>query len=111
MNLKLFVLASILAPAALSLTSCGTGGGRPDVVNPTVSQMDELDVQWGLPKRTGRGGPRRFESSGGYTPSAAASTPASAPAAPAAASKPSAAPAPASSNSSPVDPNVIKSLR
>ena len=50
-----------LASAALlvNLTSCQLGGGRVEVTNPTVAEMDALDVQWGLPPRKSRGGPRR----------------------------------------------------
>jgi hypothetical protein len=43
----------------LSLTSCNLGGGKVDVVNPTVAEMDALDVQWGLTPRKSKGGPRR----------------------------------------------------
>ena len=110
MNLK--SLATVSAPAflALLMTSCGTTG-KVDVVNPTVAQLDALDVQWGLPKRTTRGGVRRFDSgsTGSYSAQpAAAPASAPAPAAPAPRSEPAAAPASAPAA---VDPNVIKSLR
>jgi hypothetical protein len=42
-----------------SLTSCQFGGGHVEAVNPTVTQLDALDVQWGLTPRKSRGGPRR----------------------------------------------------
>lgn len=42
----------------LTLASCGTGG-RVDVSNPTVSELDRLDTQWGLQPRKSRGAPKR----------------------------------------------------
>jgi len=73
-----------LASAALlvNLTSCQFGGGRIEAVNPTVAEMDALDVQWGLPPRKSRGGPRRSyrfvepSSSAGGAPASAAEAPA-----------------------------------
>ena len=67
-----------------SLTSCQFGGGKVEAVNPTVAELDALDVQWGLPPRKSRGGPRRtFQfvepSPGSAAP--ASNAPASAPAA------------------------------
>jgi hypothetical protein len=50
--------SSLLALPFFTLVSCGTGG-RVDAVNPTVAEMDRLDVQWGLPQRKSRGAPRR----------------------------------------------------
>ena len=49
-------LTSVLAACALS--SCSSSG-PVDVRNPTVQQMDDLDVQWGLPRRKSRGTPTR----------------------------------------------------
>lgn len=78
--------------ALSSLSSCSMGGSA-DVVNPTVTQMDQLDVQWGLSPRKSKGGPRRtFQYMDTGTPSAAAA-PASAPA-PAAAAPAMIAPEP-----------------
>jgi hypothetical protein len=74
MSLPRFVTLLVCATSALFLTSCGFSG-RADAVNPTISEMDALDVQWGLPARKSRGGPRRtyqFVDSG--TNSAAATT-------------------------------------
>jgi hypothetical protein len=52
------VIAAVVGVAfALSLSSCGSG--QVDVRYPTVQQMDEMDVQWGLPKRKSRGAPSR----------------------------------------------------
>ena len=53
-------LLSVVACAfsLLSLSSCGLGG-RADAVNPTVAEMDALDVQWGMTPRKPKGGPRR----------------------------------------------------
>lgn len=57
---RLFATAGVAALLPLSFTSCGTGGDGPIAAEfPTVSQMDQLDVQWGLPPRKSRGGPRR----------------------------------------------------
>jgi hypothetical protein len=42
----------------LALVSCGSGT-RADSINPTVAEMDRLDVQWGLSQRKSRGAPRR----------------------------------------------------
>lgn len=66
---SLRILAA-LALACCGLTGCfGMGsGGPPDVVNPTVSQQDEMDVRWGLPKRVSKMGVRR--SSGAMTSNA-----------------------------------------
>ena len=90
---------SALAALALmsSLTSC-QNAARPVAVNPTIQQMDALDVQWGLPKRQQRGssGPRRFGS-----PDACSAT-STAPAA----VTPVAAP-----TQNAVDPAVIQSLQ
>ena len=51
--------AIVCALSLLSLNSCSLGGGKVDVVNPTVAEMDALDVQWGLEPRKSKGGPRR----------------------------------------------------
>ena len=76
--MKHLLFAAFVLPSFLS--SCGSF--HADVTNPTVAQMDALDVQWGLPPRKPKGGARNNSS--------AASTPA----------KPAA-----------VDPAVIQSLR
>ena len=52
------ILPVVMACAMLSLTSCGTGS-KVDLKYPTVKQMDEMDVQWGLPRRQSRGTPTR----------------------------------------------------
>jgi hypothetical protein len=49
---------AVCAFTMLSLNSCGLGS-RVDVTNPTISEMDALDVQWGLTPRKSKGGPRR----------------------------------------------------
>ena len=67
-----------------SLTSCQFGGGQVEAVNPTVAELDALDVQWGLPPRKSRGGPRRtfqFVEPSPGSASPASNAPASAPAA------------------------------
>lgn len=48
----------IAACAVLTLASCESSG-RVDVVNPTVSELDRLDTQWGLQPRRSRGAPKR----------------------------------------------------
>lgn len=81
---------TLLTIAALSSTLCSCGSFRADVTNPTVAQMDALDVQWGLTPRRPKGGARNNNN--------AQPAPAPAPTA--------VAPAPAA-----VDPSVIQSLR
>ncbi len=81
------------------LTSCQFGESA-DAVNPTVAQMDALDVRWGLPPRKSKGGPRRvfqYIDNGSRTSagSAAPSTPAEAPARETVNTPPPAAAAPA----------------
>ena len=71
-------LTTVLAACALS--SCSSSG-PVDVRYPTVQQMDDLDVQWGLPRRKSRGTPTR---SYAYDSSTGAAAPvSSAPQAPA----------------------------
>jgi hypothetical protein len=53
--------------ALLPLAACSTD--PVDVRHPTVQQMDDLDVQWGLPKRKPRGTPSRsYNYDGGVAP-------------------------------------------
>lgn len=75
------------------MASCGTG--HVDVVNPSVSQMDSLDQQWGLPPRKSRGAPKRIFR---YDATAAP--------APAVTSGAGAVPAPAAAPSAPVSPPI-----
>ncbi len=71
-----FLRSSLLALPLLAFVSCSSGG-RADATNPTVAEMDQLDVQWGLPQRKSRGAPRRTYQ---YTaPSPSYSMPAEAP--------------------------------
>jgi hypothetical protein len=52
----------------LSMAACSSTG-PVDVRYPTVQQMDDLDVQWGLPKRKPRGTPSRsYNYDGGVAP-------------------------------------------
>jgi hypothetical protein len=98
------------------LSSCGTSG---DVINPTISQMDKQDVQWGLPPRQSKGSPRHTNapqellntappsSAPAYAPAPAAASPAAAPSAPASTSLS----VPGQSSPLSVDPSVIQKLR
>ncbi len=53
-----FLRTSLLAlPLLVFAASCSSG--RVDATNPTVAEMDRLDVQWGLTQRKSRGAPRR----------------------------------------------------
>jgi hypothetical protein len=111
-SLSLFITAIL---ALTLLPNCGSGPGHIDARNPSISQMDELDVQWGLPRRTSRGTPKRLyptlpgETAVGASASAAPVSAAAPSAAPAATS----APAPAVQPQAPVtvDPSVINKLR
>ncbi len=102
--LRLTLLLACVTSLTL-LSSCQFGESA-DALNPTVSEMDALDQQWGLPARKSKGGPRRtYQYMDGAASASAASTPSQAPAAPPAretvntpppaAAAPAAAPAPA----------------
>lgn len=107
--MKFLSLFSAAVLALVFLPSCGSGPGRVDVRNPTISQMDDLDVQWGLPRRASRGTPKRLYPTLPGESAPAAEAPSAAPAAvpPAASLAPAAqAPAPVT-----VDPSVINKLR
>jgi hypothetical protein len=96
-------LSALAALTLLScLTSCGTSSAPIQAHNPTIQQMDALDVQWGLPKRQMRGssGPRKFSSPDTGAAASAASNEASRPAA-----EPAAKP-----QQNAVDPSVIQGL-
>ena len=56
MKLKPIQFFALLSLISCILSSCGTTG---DAVNPTISEMDKLDLKWGLPARQSRGTPRR----------------------------------------------------
>lgn len=101
-------VCAALGLLGLLLSSCGTPNGV-DAVNPTISQMDKLDTQWGLPPRQSKGTPHK------YVPSSAASNttpPASNYIAPPAPEVQTPANQPATVPSSiTVDPSVIQKLR
>ena len=109
MKLKSFQVCVMLGLLSGLLSSCGTSG---DVVNPTINQMDKLDVQWGLAPRQSKGTPRKtLAPQEQYSPAPAGTSyapPTSyAPApAPAPVTVPASQPAPIT-----VDPTVIKTLR
>lgn len=75
---RLFTVLSSLA--LLSLSACSSNG-PVDVRHPTVQQMDDMDVQWGLTRRKPRGTPSRsYNYDGGVAPvQAPVSAPQSAP--------------------------------
>ena len=58
MSLLRSLLLLACASSLLGLSSC-TISGNADATNPTVSELDRLDVQWGLEARKSKGGPRR----------------------------------------------------
>ncbi|MBL9115179.1 MAG: hypothetical protein JNJ83_09225 [Verrucomicrobiaceae bacterium] len=112
------LLLSLFAAAfCFCLVSCDSF----DVKHPTVSQMDELDVQWGLSRRVPKGGAKRLlnaetaaalgvtgaPADGGSSPPASAAPSAPAPAAATMPTNPAAS-APATNT---VDPSVINTLR
>ncbi len=108
------ICSGALAAASLLLTGCDMGGGGADLRYPTVQEMDDFDVQHGLPPRKARGAPKRSyqyekdvvssDSSGTASPSP---EPAAEPAAPAPAAPSPAAPPP----EPPLDPSLLKKLR
>lgn len=59
MSFLRFLACAACAAALFNLTSCAGGHGPINAVNPTVAEMDRLDVQWGLAPRKSRGAPRR----------------------------------------------------
>ena len=110
-SLSLFITAIL---ALTLLPSCGSGPGRIDARNPSISQMDELDVQWGLPRRTSRGTPKRlYPTLPGETAVGASASAAPLSASPSAASTTTSAPAATVQPQAPVtvDPSVINKLR
>lgn len=111
MKLKSFQVCAVFGVLAVVLSSCGTSG---DVMNPTISQMDKLDVQWGLPPRQSKGVPRRNNAPQellNTAPPSNSAPPPSAYNAPAPAPLPQQPAAPASQSAGGVDPSVIKTLR
>lgn len=58
MKFSSFLFFAAFAVGACGLTSCVTSGSA-DVKFPTVQQMDDTDVQWGLSRRKPRGTPSR----------------------------------------------------
>jgi hypothetical protein len=110
-SLSLFITAIL---ALTLLPSCGSGPGRIDARNPSISQMDELDVQWGLPRRTSRGTPKRlYPTLPGETAVGASASAAPLSASPSAAPTTTSAPAATVQPQAPVtvDPSVINKLR
>ena len=108
MKLKSFQLLAVVSLLSGFLSSCGTSG---DVVNPTISEMDRLDTQWGLAPRVSKGSnPRRTSAPQTLLNTAPPGTVETAPPAsmpvPVSAPLPSSQPAPAA-----VDPSVIQKLR
>ncbi|SKB06865.1 hypothetical protein SAMN02745166_04563 [Prosthecobacter debontii] len=98
----------IAACAVLTLASCESTG-RVDAVNPTVSELDRLDTQWGLQPRRSRGAPKRTYQysapSSNYSMPASPAASASAPARETLNTAPPATPTPQ------LDPATVNSLR
>lgn len=94
---------SLALRTLLLIVSCGFVSctfHSADLKYPTVSQADDMDVQWGLPKRKARGGPKQFFQSNstaaaaaGYPREELAAPPITAPANATPAPAPAAAPA------------------
>ncbi len=108
MKLKSFQVLAAVSLLSGFLSSCGTSG---DVMNPTISEMDRMDVQWGLPARVAKGSnPRRASAPQALLNTAPPGTVDTAP--PASMPIPMTAPAPASQPApAAVDPSVIQKLR
>ncbi|MCB1208872.1 MAG: hypothetical protein KDK97_06075 [Verrucomicrobiales bacterium] len=58
MNVRHLLPIAFGALALVSLSSCESSGPI-DARNPTVEELDRLDVQWGLKPRKSRGTPTR----------------------------------------------------
>jgi hypothetical protein len=96
------VRLTLVLIASCALISCGHNA---DLKYPSVAQADEMDVQWGLPKRKARGGPKQFFQSNSSAAAAAGySNPESA--APAVQPPAAAAPAQAPAAAVPAQPSV-----
>jgi hypothetical protein len=108
-SLQRSIIAAALTVVSIGLTSCGTGSGPIAAHNPTIQQMDDLDVQWGLQRRTPRGGTtRRY--SGVDTTSSSAGANTTAPKKTDDAARTATPPAESKAQGA-VDPGVIQSLR
>lgn len=96
------VRLTLVLIASCALISCGHNA---DLKYPSVAQADEMDVQWGLPKRKTRGGPKQFFQSNSSAAAAAGygNQESAAPAQSPAAAAPVQAPAPAAA---PAQPSV-----
>ncbi len=103
MSLQRFFALGALVLTAFTLTSCGTSSTPIEAVNPTIDQMDDLDVRWGLPRRTQRSGAsaRRFSADSGGASNKSESK----------ASAQSDTTSPATKPQGNVDPSVIQGLR
>lgn len=92
--LSVLRLLALIVPC--TLVSCSFHSA--DLKYPTVAQADEMDVQWGLPKRKPRGGPKQFfqsnTSSAGLTREQQVAQPGNAPAGDVPAPAPAPAPVP-----------------
>lgn len=58
MKLSSLFFCAVAAVATVGTVSCSSSGSV-DVKYPTVQQMDDMDVQWGLTRRKPRGTPSR----------------------------------------------------
>lgn len=59
MSLRKLSLYSVAAVACLLQASCDTGGPPIDLRYPSVSELDDADVRWGLAPRKAKGAPKR----------------------------------------------------
>ena len=101
-----FNRASILAAFFLSSLGLASCGSNVDVKYPTVQQLDDMDVQWGLPRRESKGGPSRtYTYDPAVMPSPRRSSSGSVPAVPA---NDPAPPPPSASPSNPQIPDILR---
>lgn len=108
------IVGALTAGLCLSMVSCMMGSGTVDARNPTVAEMDRLDVEWGLQPRKMKGAPKRtFQYQTDDTTGASASTAAAPPVEPTPQTAPSQPepPTPKPPAEPQLDPSIINKLR
>lgn len=105
------IVGSLLAGLCLSTLGC-VSSGPVDASNPTVAELDRLDVQWGLEPRKAKGAPKRMfqyqaDDTSGAPPATAATMIEPSPS-PAPEPEPPVPPPPAEPQ---LDPSLINKLR